>query len=436
MQLTDLNKFQSISTDTRTLQPGDVFIALVGDNFDGHDYIAKAEQKGAIALVVDREVNSNIPAIKTNDTFQVLGELGAMRRRAANIPVIAITGSCGKTTTKAMLASILNICGKTLATKENLNNNIGVPLTLLQLQPRHEFAVIEIGANQVHEIAYSAKLAEPNIAVITNAAPVHLEGFSDLDGVARVKGDILQGLTNDGIAILNADDKYFNFWQSLLKGQRSLSFAIQKPADFYAENIIIDEQHRTHFILHSPLGNKPIHLQMVGMHNVMNALAASCSAYAAGASLAAIKVGLETMLPVAQRMLHKKGHNGAVIIDDSYNANPRSMEAALQVLMHGCGEKILVVGDMGELGVNREQYHHELGIKARELGVHRLYAVGQLTKSTAQAFGEKGHYFTNRNELIAAINAILAPDVTVLVKGSKVNRMWEIVAALLEINEE
>ncbi len=436
MQLTDLNKFQSISIDTRTLQPGDVFVALVGDNFDGHDYIKEAEQKGAIAAVVDHEVKCNIPLIKAEDTCYALGELAAIKRQHADIPVIAITGSCGKTTTKAMLASILNIYGKTLATKENLNNNIGVPLTLLQLQPRHEFAVIEIGANQVHEIAYSAKLAEPNIAVITNAAPVHLEGFSDLDGVARVKGDILQGLTNDGIAILNADDKYFNFWQSLLKGQRSLSFAIQKPADFYAENIIIDEEHRTHFILHSPLGNKPIHLQMVGTHNVMNALAASCSAYAAGASLAAIKVGLETMLPVAQRMLHKKGYNGAVIIDDSYNANPRSMEAALQVLMHGCGEKILVVGDMGELGVKREQYHHKLGIKARELGVHRLYAVGQLTKSTAQAFGEKGYYFTNRNELIAAINAILAPDVTVLVKGSKVNKMWEIVAALLKINEE
>jgi UDP-N-acetylmuramoyl-tripeptide--D-alanyl-D-alanine ligase len=435
MNLSDIKNFQSISTDARTLQPGDLFIALIGNNFDGHDFVKEAEQKGAIAAVVSRDVNCNLTLIKTDNTFYALGNLAALRRQQVTIPLIAITGSCGKTTTKTMLASILNICGQTLVTQENLNNNIGVPLTLLHLTPEHDFAVIEMGANQVNEIAYSTKLARPNVAMITNAAPVHLQGFNDLDGVAKVKGDILLGLTGDGIAVLNADDKYFSFWRNLLKKQQScVNFAIHNKADITATNVTTNIRNSC-FVLHTPLGEQSIQLPVVGEHNVMNALAAAAAAYAVGTPLSAIKIGLETMQPVAGRMLYKLGCNRSLIIDDSYNANPRSMDAALCVLAQNPGEKIFVVGDMAELGNLTEQYHHELGIKARTFGVQRIFAIGRYTPVTVKAFNGKAYHFSDRGKLIAAINDILEPNVTVLVKGSKINRMWEIVNALLESNE-
>ena len=436
MNLSDIKNFQSISTDTRALQPGDVFIALVGSNFDGHNFVEEAERKGAIAAVVNHDVNCSLSLIKTDDTFYALGNLAELRRQQVAIPVVAITGSCGKTTTKTMLASILNICGETLVTQENLNNNIGVPLTLLGLTPKHDFAVIEIGANQVNEIAYSAKLTHPNVAVITNAAPVHLQGFSNLDGVAKVKGDILQGLTEDGIAVLNADDEYFSFWQNLLrKGQSYLSFAIHNKSDITATDITTNTQDTTCFILHTPSGEQSIQLSVIGEHNVMNALAAAASSCAVGVPLSAIKTGLETMQPVARRMLHKFGRNHSIVIDDSYNANPRSMDAAVRVLMQGSGEKILVIGDMAELGDLTEQYHRELGVKAHTFGVHQLYAVGKYTPLTVETFGGKAYHFKNHNELIAAVDDILKPNVTILVKGSKINRMWKIVDALLETSE-
>ncbi len=435
MNLSDISNFQSISTDTRTLQPGDIFIALVGSNFDGHDFVKEAEQKGAVAAVVCREVNCNLSLIKTDDTFYALGKLAALRRQQVTIPVIAITGSCGKTTTKTMLASILNICGETLVTQENLNNNIGVPLTLLRLTPKHDFSVIEMGANQVNEIAYSAKLTRPNVAVITNAAPVHLQGFSSLNGVAKVKGDILRGLTQDGVAVLNADDEYFSFWGNLLKKQQScLSFAIYNKADITATNIT-NAHDTTHFVLHTPLGKQSIQLSAIGEHNITNALAAAAAAYAVGAPLSAMKTGLEIMQPVARRMLPKLGRNHSIIIDDSYNANPRSMDAAIHVLMQCPGEKILVAGDMAELGDLTEQYHRELGVKAHTLGVHQLYAVGKYTHLTVETFKGKAYHFKNHNELIAAINDVLKSNVTILVKGSKINGMWKIVDALLETSE-
>ncbi|KPJ67322.1 MAG: hypothetical protein AMJ43_05585 [Coxiella sp. DG_40] len=432
MNLSDIENFQAISIDTRTLQPGDIFVALNGNNFDGHDFVEEAERKGAIAAVVSRDVNCNLTLIKTDNTFYALGRLAALRRQQVTIPVIAITGSCGKTTTKTMLASILNICGNTLMTQENLNNNIGVPLTLLRLTPEHDFAVIEIGANQVEEIAYSAELTHPNVAVITNAAPVHLQGFSNVDGVAKVKADILQGLAEDGIALLNADDEYFDYWRSLLKEKQNyLSFAIHHKANITATNIT-NVQNTTSFILHTPLNEQSIQLPVIGEHNVMNALAAAAAAFAVKTSLSAIKIGLETMQPVTRRMLYKSGRNHSIIIDDSYNANPRSMDAAMRVLMQNPGKKILVVGDMAELGDLTEQYHCELGVKARTLGIDQLYAIGKYTLFTVETFRGKAYHFKTHNELIAAVSDLLEPQVTVLIKGSKVNRMWEIVDALLE----
>ncbi|MCK4609384.1 MAG: UDP-N-acetylmuramoyl-tripeptide--D-alanyl-D-alanine ligase, partial [Gammaproteobacteria bacterium] len=394
-----------------------------------------AAQKGAIAAVVDREIISDIPLIKVKDTFSAYGELAKARREAVDIPVCAVTGSCGKTTTKTMLASILSQCGSTLATEQNLNNNIGVPLTLLRLTPEHKFAVIEIGASLTHEIAYAAKLAQPDIAIITCAAPVHLDGFGDLDGVARVKGNVLQGLTADGVAVLNADDSYFSYWRDLLGNKRCVSFGIENSADVTAHSIEIASD-ITCFELQTPQGKIKICLPVFGKHNIMNALAASAAAEMAGASLTDIKQGLETMQPVAKRMISKIGLNGATIIDDSYNANPRSMQVALDSLRYSAGEKILVVGDMAELGANAAQYHQDLGLMAKEKAVDHLYAIGDLTRLTVETFGDGSYFFTDRNELIAELKNKLRPETTVLVKGSKVNRMWEIVAVLTTVNEE
>lgn len=421
-----LKNYCKVSIDTRTLMPGDLFVALKGPNFDGHEFVKAAAAKGAIAAMVEHEITADLPQIRVPDTFKALGEFAKKRRQQVSIPIIGLTGSCGKTTTKTMLASILVLAGPTLATEKNLNNNIGVPLTLLRLTPEHKYAVIEIGANQPQEIDYAAELVKPDIAIITNAAPVHLEGFGTLDDVARIKGDILRWLTNDGVAILNADDKYFDYWQNLLNGKRVISFAIQRQADVTAHDI------DTSFTLQLPTGETKITLKVFGEHNIMNALAAAAAAHVLDIDMVTIKQGLETMAPVAGRLLKKIGKNGSIILDDSYNANPRSMQAALKVLIQHPGEKILIAGDMAELGADTERFHHELGIMAREFGVQRLYAVGELTQLTVTAFGEGGYYFTNRDELIAAVNNVLQPSMTILVKGSKVNRMWEMVTALLK----
>lgn len=432
MNIFSLDKFQTISIDTRTLQKGDVFIAICGSNFDGHDFVIDAQNKGAIAAVVSRDVKCDIPTIKVKDTLVAFSELAAFRRKQVNIPIIALTGSCGKTTTKAMLASILNQCGNTLATEANLNNNIGVPLTLLRLNSKHAFAVLEVGANMKHEIIYSANLVKPNVAIITNAAPVHLEGFDDLDGVARVKGDLLQGLTRDGVAVLNADDKYFTYWQSLLHGQEVVSFGINNKADVLTDDVVITENGITSFKLKMPSGEMLIKLQSMGEHNVRNALAAAAAAYVVKAPMDAIKRGLETALQVERRMVQKAGYNNSIIIDDSYNANPQSMKAAMHLLLKSKGDKVLVLGDMGELGKMTEQYHHDLGVEARALGINKLYAFGNLMQITVAAFGDGAYHFNSHEELIAAVRTLLKPNVTVLVKGSKVNHLWEVVEKLVE----
>jgi UDP-N-acetylmuramoyl-tripeptide--D-alanyl-D-alanine ligase len=427
MNLYSLNKFQSISIDTRTLQKGDVFVAICGPNFDGHNFVLEAEHKGAIALIVSREVKCTIPTIKVPDTLVAFSEIAALRRKQVDIPIIALTGSCGKTTTKTMLTSILMQCGDTLATEANLNNNIGVPLTLLRLKPEHEFAVLEVGANMVHEIAYSAKLIKPNVAMIINAAPMHLAGFGDLDGVARVKGDILRELRADGVAVLNADDQYFKYWQNLLQGQKFLSFGIQNSADVTADSIVVAENGNTKFKLKMPTGEMTINLRAMGEHNVKNAIAAATAAYTVGASAEAIKIGLECAQQVARRMIRKNGLKRSIIIDDSYNACPVSMRAAMHLLMKGTGEKIFVVGDMGELGKVAEQCHRDLGVEAKALGINKLYAIGELTRLTIEAFGEGARHFVDREELINVVKEQLKSDVTVLVKGSKLNHLWEVV---------
>ncbi len=430
MNLEDIDRFQSISIDTRTLVPGDVFVALKGPDFDGHDFVLEAANKGAIAAIVEHDVICDIPLIKVENTFYKFGELASLRRQKISIPVLALTGSCGKTTTKTMLASILTLCGDTLATEANLNNTIGVPLTLLRLRENHEFAVIEIGANEIWEIDYSAKLTQPNIAIITNVAPVHLEGFGDLDNVAKVKSDILKYIMPNGIAVLNADDKYFDYWSTIAADKKIISFGIQNKADFSAHEIAIESHEATQFTLQTPVGERRITLPVLGYHNIMNALAAAAAAHMVGASLDAIEQGLAQMIPVSGRLLKKIGKKEAVILDDSYNANPGSMLVAMQVLAAHKGEKILVMGDMAELGSQAEYYHHEIGLRAREFGIDKLHALGELTPITVEAFGKGGQHWSDRNEMSAEIEKNSHSELAILIKGSKINRMWEVVRDL------
>jgi UDP-N-acetylmuramoyl-tripeptide--D-alanyl-D-alanine ligase len=371
--------------------------------------------------------------VQVKDTRIALGEWAAFHRQQFQIPVIGLTGSCGKTTTKSMIAQILQQCGSTLATEGTLNNDIGVPKTLLGLNAEHQYAVIEMGANHHGEIAYVTAIAKPTVAFINNVAPAHLAGFGDLPGVARAKAEIFQALPKDGVVILNADDAFADYWRDLptVKGHHTLTFGRKQPADVTARNLSFDAEGYPQFELVTPQGNTAIHLKILGEHNVMNALAATAAALAVGAPLTAIKAGLENAAPVYQRLVVHQGYQGATIIDDSYNANPLSMKAAIHILAQKKGEKILAVGEMRELGENAAQYHAEIGEEARRYKIDRLYAYGDLTAETVKAFGDQGYHFTDQASLIAALRPQLNSKVTVLVKGSLSTKMKNVVAALL-----
>lgn len=424
--------FTSVSTDTRTLQPGALFIALQGPQFDAHDFLAEAAQKGAVAAMVSREVTSTLPLLKVADTRLGLGHLAAWHRQQFSLPMVGLTGSAGKTTTKHMIAAILSQAGATLATEGTLNNDIGVPLTLLRLAPQHRYAVIEMGANHHGEIQYVAEIAKPNVALITNAGPAHLEGFGDLPGVARAKGEIFQALPRDGIAIINADDAFCDFWQQQNKAHRILRFGRNNSAEFTAKQISFDAQGCAQFIMVTPVGEVNVHLRIMGEHNIMNALAASAAAHAVDVPLAAMQAGLNSVEPVNKRLVIYKTTVGAEIIDDSYNANPSSVTAAIQLLSKRTGKKILALGDMRELGPDAAKYHQQIGEKAKQEGIDQLFAYGELSAFTVQAFGKNGYHFNTQPELIAALKPRLQADVTVLVKGSLSTRMSHVVAALKE----
>ncbi len=416
-----------ISTDTRTLQEGQLFVALHGPNFDGHDYLAEAKAKGAAACMVEKPV-ANCSALIVGDTRLALGQLARAWRRHFAIPLIAVTGSNGKTTVKEMLASIFVQLGDVLATRGNLNNDIGVPLTLLCLDSSHSSAVVELGANHAGEIAYLTALAEPNVAVITNAAAAHLEGFGTLKGVANAKGEIFQGLNDDGTAIINADDEFASLWRRLAKDKKVLSFGLQNPADITARWQAGDRGSQIQ--VSTPEGNVKLQLALLGEHNVMNALAAIAAAQTAGIKLTRIKAGLEAMQPVAGRLQLKTGIHGSRIIDDTYNANPASLAAAIEVLAGFAGKHILVLGDMGELGDDAEELHAEAGRFAKAHGVDRLYTVGPMAATAAVAFGKGAQQCDNHEDVSNALEQELATDVTVLVKGSRLSQMEHVVQRL------
>lgn len=424
--------FHGVSTDSRQLEPGMLFVALQGPNHDGHDHVTAAQAAGAVAAVVARPLPIDIPQLVVDDTLLALGEMAAAWRQTLGTPLVAITGSNGKTTVKEMCAAIFSQVGPTLATNGNLNNNIGVPLTLLRLSAEHRYGVIEMGANHAGEIAYLTRMVAPQVALITNAGSAHLEGFGSLEGVASAKGEIYGGLAEDGVAIINADDRFAPLWHELTEGRRVITFGAD--ADVSA-TYQVDEKGQ--LLLWRGLDHEcAFTLPLLGEHNLRNALAASAAALALELDSSVIAKGLQGMKPVQGRLYLRSGLENATIIDDSYNANPASLIAGLKVLAGFSGKRYLALGDMGELGEGAQAMHREMGEQALQLGIDRLYAYGALSRAACEGFGSEGRHFSEQQQLIDALRPNLHADVTVLVKGSRSSHMDRVADALCERGQD
>ncbi len=423
--------FEGVSTDTRTIRDGQLFFALQGPNFDGRDYVGIASESGAAAAVVASHVNDDIAQITVDDAKAALGRFGAAWRNEHDAIVIGVTGSNGKTTLKELIAACLKQQAPTLATQGNLNNEIGMPLMLARIEESHRYAVLEMGANHAGEIAYLTSLASPDVVVITNAGAAHLEGFGSIDGVARAKGEILQDEKRPQMAVLNADDRFFKYWASLVSDVPSLSFGFSDSADVRADDIVAGAS-STSFTLYVASESVAVSLPLVGVHNVRNACAAAAVAHALNVSLDDIRAGLEDVSPVAGRLQPVRGVHGATLFDDSYNANPLSVIAAAEFLSALPGESWLVLGDMKELGDDAADMHREVGEAARASGVDRLFAYGDLASNAAEGFGETARWYATLDTLVDELSDALTADVSVLVKGSRSMRMERVVDALRE----
>ncbi len=421
--------FDGVSTDTRTIRSGELFVALQGPNFDGRDYVMLAGEKGAAAAVVKAKVDGGIAQITVDDTRFALGQLGAAWRRDQSAIVVGITGSNGKTTLKELTAACLSQAAPTVATEGNLNNEIGMPLMLTRIDETHRFAVFEMGASHAGEIEYLTALAEPDVVAITNAGAAHLEGFGSIEGVAKAKGEILCGRSRPGVAVLNADDEYFNFWSAMVKDIDVVSFGIDGQSDVGANDIAADGGGSS-FELRLPDARVDVRLSMPGRHNVRNACAAAAIATSLGVAPEHIQSALESVKPVAGRLQSKQGFNGSTLYDDSYNANPLSVAAAAEFLAALEGRSWLVLGDMGELGDDAARLHREVGAVAKGAGVDRLFATGELSRNTAEAFGDCASWFESLDMLIDALRATVTSDVNLLIKGSRFMRMERVVQAL------
>lgn len=419
-----------ICIDSRELKAGSLFIAIRGDRFDGHDFIKEAEMRGAVAAVVSHAVQGvEIPQFVVSDPIQALAKIAAAHRQNIHCPVIALTGSNGKTSTKEMIAAILPFPSH--ATRGNLNNHIGAPLSVLQLNNKHRYAVFELGANHPGEIAHTVAIVHPDVTLINNIAPAHVEGFGSIDGVARAKGEIHQGLSLAGVAVVNDDDAYAHFWDEILVDKKVLRFSMDHAADIYAQDVIMDSLGCGQFSLIVPNGRTDIHLKVPGLHNVRNALAAAACCHAVGISIKEIQQGLNGFSGVKGRLTILEGKNKSIIIDDTYNANLRSVLAALEVLAERPGIKIFVFGDMGELGTWSTQHHQEVGLAARRLGIDQLLSCGAKSKLASEVFGMGGEHFANQELLVKNLIEKLSPDTVVLVKGSRSSAMEKIVHQLI-----
>ncbi|MDN4503867.1 UDP-N-acetylmuramoyl-tripeptide--D-alanyl-D-alanine ligase [Alteromonadaceae bacterium BrNp21-10] len=431
----DIN-IKGVSTDTRTIQPKDLFIALTGPNFNGHKFVDVAEQQGAGALIISEPVATNLPYILVPDTRLALGQLGAAVKQRVAPKTVAITGSSGKTTVKEMVASILSRKGEVLATQGNFNNDIGVPLTLLRLESKHKYAVMELGANHLGEIAYTSNLVKPDVATILNATPAHLQGFGSVLGVARAKSEIFNGLSEKGIAILNADSQFHDYWAGKLEVNNVRRVSVEPGCDFSARNSQLNLDGCASFELLTPEGNAFINLTIPGMHNIANATSAAALAMSVGASLEDVQLGLENMQQVKGRLNLKTLTNQVRLFDDTYNANVASVNAAIDLIASYAGRRILILGDMGELGERARFYHEQVGEYAKKQGIDNLYTLGVLSQHTSTVFNGNGRHFSTIEELIAHLELQVADehqDITILVKGSRSAKM-ELVVAAIEVS--
>lgn len=423
-----------VTTDTRQVTEGCLFVALKGERFDAHDFAADAVAAGAGALLVSKRLLVGIPQLVVADTRLALGKLAAWVRQQVPARVVALTGSSGKTSVKEMTAAILRECGEVLYTAGNFNNDIGVPLTLLRLQPQHDFAVIEMGANHIGEIAYTTALARPQTALVNNLAAAHLEGFGSLAGVAQAKGEIFTGLPVKGVALINADNNDWPHWQSTLGGKTVWRFSPQaaEGVDFFASDVRVNGL-GTQFLLHSPFGRTEIALPLLGRHNIANALAAAALAMSVGATLEAVYRGLKQLGAVPGRLFPIALAANKLLLDDSYNANVGSMTVAAQVLAEMPGYRVMVVGDMAELGAEAEECHRQVGEAARLAGVDKVISVGGLSQVLSAVSGNGEHY-QDKAAAISRVAELLAEHavITVLIKGSRSAAMEQVVFALQE----
>ncbi len=436
--------FDAVSTDTRALAPRALFVALKGEHFDGHDFLQEAAKRHAAGALVQASVSGTrtpdaLPLLVVENTRLALGRLAGYWRSRFSMPLVALTGSNGKTTVKEMLALILRERATSewrdaeaqscvLATRGNLNNDIGVPLTLLELRPDHRYAVIEMGMNHAGEIRYLTRLAAPDVALVNNVGPAHIEFFGSVEAIARAKGEIFEGLGPEGTAVINADDRHAPVLRELAAARQRIEFGLESKA-------AVTAAYKLRFLeseiaLRTPLGEAAAILKAPGLHNVRNALAASAAAVALKVPAATIAAGLGRFAGVKGRLQYRTAVNGAMLIDDTYNANPESARAAIAVLGRAPAEKLLVLGDMGELGAETAELHAEIGRAARAHGVDWLYTLGEFSAGATRAFGTGGRHFEHAEDLLAEIEKRLAPNVTVLVKGSRFMRMERVVNAL------
>ena len=431
-------RFTSVSTDSRSIEAGALFVALRGERYDGHAFIEAVKSRGAAAAMVNEGSGciareSGIPCIAVEDTRLALGRLAGYWRARFSIPLVAVAGSNGKTTVKEMIAAILRAhYGEqaTLATEGNLNNDIGLPLTLLRLRATHRVAVIEVGINHPGETAYLAGIAHPTVALVNNAQREHQEFMQGVEEVAREHGAIFAALPADGTAVINADDPYAAYWRALVRPQQVRDFGIEQPAAVSGRYALSD--FGSDIALAAPEGSVKFRLQVAGLHSVRNAVGAAAGATAAGASLSMVAKGLSGFAAVKGRLQVKRGRGGAVIIDDTYNANPDSVRAAIEVLRKLPGRRILVLGDMGEVGDRGEMFHRETGRCASEAGIDELLAIGDLAAHAFAEFGPGGIWYAQIEGLLADVADKAVAGTTILVKGSRFMRMERVIAALVE----
>ena len=428
-------EFNGIGTDSRKVLQDELFFALKGEHFDGHQYAEKALKLGAVAVVVSDETCLARPAILVKDTLLALGELAKAWRSQFNVPVIGVTGSNGKTTIKEMITAIL--VEKTGSPKEvhatvgNLNNHIGLPLTLLKMRTHHQYAVLEMGMNHLGEIDYLTRIAKPTVALVGNAGTAHIGELGSRDNIAKAKGEIFAGLSNEGVAVINMDDAYAGYWTSLNVGRKVLSFGLKSKADVSAE-VKMNGDGRQQIQLQTPVGEIEFFLDLLGEHNVRNALAASAVAIALNIPLKFIAQAFKKFGGVVGRLTRCAGFNDALVIDDTYNANPDSMKAAIDVLATQIGTKIMVMGDMAELGESESSLHAEIGTYAKQNGVEMLYTLGKNSQMAARAFGCNAQAFNSIEQLVNAVKKNMNDHSVVLIKGSRFMKMERVVNAIVQ----